>query len=215
MKAQPSSGLIFNARSCLRRDYPSEAMEIVSYCTKSGRVSRKLGIEEIPFHNQVTSGDIDDIQDHRCRMSRRTFFYPQIKIYHRTRYYARRFAWAWMAVCAWSPSPRGLATLNPQSTCHGPRPGPKLARGVRSGSLRATDTRERETTGGRNIKKMPMCQKTHLHISNICADRWNNGSSSTSMGRCEKKIKTCFGLYSSPHQLSMELCFFVACLVKG
>ena len=161
VKAQPSCGHIFHTRSCVRRDYPSEAMEIVSYCTKSGRVSRKLGIEEIPFHNQVTSGDIDDIQDHRCRMSRRTFFYPQIKIYHRTRYYARRFAWAWMAVCAWSPSPRGLATLNPQSTCHGPRPGPKLARGVRSGSLRATDTRERETTGGRDIKKMPTCQKTH------------------------------------------------------
>ena len=63
MKAQPSSGHIFHARSCVRRDYPSEAMGIVSYCTKSGRMSRKLGIGEIPFHHQAMSGDIDDIQD--------------------------------------------------------------------------------------------------------------------------------------------------------
>ena len=43
---------------------PSEAMEIVSYCIKSGGMSRKLGIGEIPFH-QVMSGDSDDIQNHR------------------------------------------------------------------------------------------------------------------------------------------------------
>ena len=49
-------------------------MEIVSSCTKSGRMSRKLGIGEIPFDHQVMSGDIDEIQDHRYRMSRRTLF---------------------------------------------------------------------------------------------------------------------------------------------
>ena len=53
-------------------------MEIVPYCTKSGRMSRKLGVGEIPFHHQVMSGDIDDIQDHRYRMSRRTFFLTQV-----------------------------------------------------------------------------------------------------------------------------------------
>ena len=42
VKAQPSSGHIFHARSCVRRDYPSEVMEIVSYCAKSGRMSRTL-----------------------------------------------------------------------------------------------------------------------------------------------------------------------------
>ena len=42
VKAQPSSGHIFHARSCVRRDYPSEVMDIVSYCTKNGRMSRKL-----------------------------------------------------------------------------------------------------------------------------------------------------------------------------
>ena len=50
-------------------------MEIVSYCTKRGRMSGKLGIGEIPFHHQAMSGDID-IQDHRYRMSRRTFSNP-------------------------------------------------------------------------------------------------------------------------------------------
>ena len=37
--------------SCVRRDYPSEAMEIVCHCTKSGRMSRKLGIGEI--HSKI------------------------------------------------------------------------------------------------------------------------------------------------------------------
>ena len=58
----------------MRIDYPSEAMEIVSPCTKSNRISRKLGIGEIPFHHQAMSGDIDRIQDHRYRMNRRSSF---------------------------------------------------------------------------------------------------------------------------------------------
>ena len=61
-------------KMCVRRDYHFEAMEIASYCTKSGRMSRKLGIGEIYFHHQAMSGDIDYIQYHRYRMSRRTFF---------------------------------------------------------------------------------------------------------------------------------------------
>ena len=42
MKAQPSSGHIFEATPCVRRDYLSEVIEIVSCCVKSGRMSRKL-----------------------------------------------------------------------------------------------------------------------------------------------------------------------------
>ena len=38
-------------------------------------MSRKLGIGEIPFHHHI-AGDIDDVQDHRYRMSRRTFSNP-------------------------------------------------------------------------------------------------------------------------------------------
>ena len=75
VKAQPSSGHIFPARSCVRIDCPSEAIEVVSYCTQNGRMSRKLGIGEIPFHHHI-AGDIDDVQDHRYRMSRRTFSNP-------------------------------------------------------------------------------------------------------------------------------------------
>ena len=75
-------------------------------------------------------------------MSCRTFSYP-----------VRGFAGTCMTLLTRNASPRGLATLNPQSTCHGPRPGPKLARGVRAGSLRATVPRAREKTRGRKRKK--------------------------------------------------------------
>ena len=61
------------------RNYPSEAIELVSFGAESGRMSRKLGVAEIPFHHQIMFGDIDDIQDHRYRMSRRTFFQPSLK----------------------------------------------------------------------------------------------------------------------------------------
>ena len=55
-------------------------MEILSYCTKSCRMSRTLGFGEIPFHHRVEmSGDIDDIQNQIYRMSRRTFFQPRLK----------------------------------------------------------------------------------------------------------------------------------------
>ena len=44
VKAQPWSGNISHARSrsCVRRYYPFEVMEIVSYSTKSGRMTRRF-----------------------------------------------------------------------------------------------------------------------------------------------------------------------------
>ena len=48
-----------------------------------------------------------------------------------------------MALRARNASPRGRATLNPQNTCHGPRPGPKLAHWVRAGP-RVPRSREHE-----------------------------------------------------------------------
>ena len=69
-----------------------------------------------------------------------------------------------MALRARNPSPRGLATLKLQSTCHGPRPEPKLACGVRAGSLRATELRARGKTRGRKRKKCRRAKKTHLYI---------------------------------------------------
>ena len=75
----------------------------------------------------------------KYRMRRRTFFQP-----------VRGFAEAWMALRTPNPSPSGRATLNPHITCHGPRPGSKLASGVRAGSLRATEPRGK--TRGRKRK---------------------------------------------------------------
>ena len=117
-KAQPSSGHMRE-----KRPYPS-------FCTKSGRMSDMLGSgKDFSISpSYVMSDDIIDIQDPRYHMRRRTFFEP-----------VRGFAGAWMALRARYPSPRGLAILNPLSTCLGPRPGPQLARGVRVGSLRSTE----------------------------------------------------------------------------
>ena len=69
-----------------------------------------------------------------------------------------------MALRARNPSPSGLATLNPQSMYHGPQPGPKLACGVRAGSLRATEPWARGKIRGRKKKKCRWAKKTHLYI---------------------------------------------------
>ena len=74
MKVQPSRGHIFHARSCVRRDYLPEVMEIASYCTKKGSHVSQAGVGEIPFHHQVMSNDIDDNQEPKYHMNRRTFF---------------------------------------------------------------------------------------------------------------------------------------------
>ena len=76
------------------------------------------------------------------------------------------FAWAWMALRARNPSPSGRATFNPQSTCHGPRPGPKYAYWVCAGSLCAMEPRARGKTRGRKTKKCRRVKK-HIYIYNI------------------------------------------------
>ena len=128
-----------------KRPYPS-------FCTKSGRMSDMLGSgKDFSISpSYVMSDDIIDIQDPRYHMRRRTFFEP-----------VRGFAGVWMALRARNPSPSGLATLNSQNTCHGPRSGSKLACGVRAGSLRATEPRTRGKTRGRKRKK---CRRAKKHI---------------------------------------------------
>ena len=69
-----------------------------------------------------------------------------------------------MALRARNASPSGRVTLNPQSTCHGPRPGPKLAYWVRAGSLCATEPRARGKTRDRKRKKCRRVKKTHLYM---------------------------------------------------
>ena len=53
----------------MRRDYPSEVMEIVHYCTKSDGVSRKLVPGKYVSITEFVSDDIDDIRYPRYRMS--------------------------------------------------------------------------------------------------------------------------------------------------
>ena len=107
----------------------------------------------------VMSDDIDDIQDPRYHMRRRTFFKPVNNVLSTC-----GFAWVWIALRARNPSPSGRATFHPQSTRHGPRSGPKLACGIRAGSLRATESRARGKTPGRNRKKCVRVKRTHLYI---------------------------------------------------
>ena len=73
-----------------------------------------------------------------------------------------------MALRARNASPSGRATLNPQSTCHGPPPGPKLAHGVREDSLRATEPRARGKTRSRKRKNCRRATKTHLFKALSC-----------------------------------------------
>ena len=71
-----------------------------------------------------------------------------------------------MALRARKASPCLLSTLNPQSTCHGPRPGPTLAPHC-SGGLPAFPGAESTRKDPRpEEKEMPMCKKTYRH-SNI------------------------------------------------
>ena len=107
----------------------------------------------------VMSDDIDEIKGPRDHMRRRTFFQSVYNVLCTC-----GFAWAWMALRARNASPGGRATLNPQSTCHGPRPGPKLAYWVRAGSLCATEPRARGKTRGRKRKKCRRVKKTHLYV---------------------------------------------------
>ena len=105
----------------------------------------------------VIPDDIDDIQDPRYHMRRRTFFNPVNNVLCTC-----GFGWAWMVLRARNASPSGRDTFNPHSTCHGPRPGPKLAYGVWAGSLCATEPIARGKTRGRKRKK---CRRAKKHIS--------------------------------------------------
>ena len=100
-------------------------------------------------------------------MTLMTFKIPDIAcighLFNLLMYYVRGFACAWMAPRARNLSSSGLATFNPQSTVHGPRPGPKLACGVRASSLRATKPRSRGKTRGPKRKKCRRAEK-HMYI---------------------------------------------------
>ena len=113
---------------------------------------------EFSITKYVVPDDIDDIQDPRYHMRRRTFFQPVNNVL-----YTCGFAWAWMALRARNACPSGRATCNPQSTCGGPQPGPKLA-WVRASSLCATEPRARGKTRGRKRKKCRRVKNTFIYI---------------------------------------------------
>ena len=55
--------------------------------------------------------------------------------------------------------------MNPRVRATDLGQGPNLRRGVRAGSLRATEPRAREKTRGRKRKKIRSTKKTHLYIA--------------------------------------------------
>ena len=100
------------------------------------------------------SDGIDDIQDPRDHMGRRTFFIT-----------VRGSAWAWTALRARNASPWLLATLNPQSTCHGPRPGSTLVPWC-SGGLPLCP-------GAESTRKDPRAEEkknAEVQKKNVCAE---------------------------------------------
>ena len=106
-------------------------------------------------------------------MTLMTFKIPDIAcighLFNLLMYYVRGFACAWMAPRARNLSSSGLATFNPQSTVHGPRPGPKLACGVRASSLRATEPRARGKTRGRKRKNADVPKKRiYMYVYKCC-----------------------------------------------
>ena len=101
-------------------------------------------------------------------MTLMTFKIPDIAcighLFNLLMYYLRGFACAWMALRARNHSPWGLVTLNPRVRATDLGQGPNLRRGVRAGSLRATEPRAREKTRGRESKNCRSAKKTRLYI---------------------------------------------------
>ena len=92
------------------------------------------------------SDDIDDIQDPRYHMSRRTLFNLYVGLHGRD----------WMALRVLGMPPRSFLRFGlwtPRARATGLGQGPHLHRGVRAGSLRVPELRARETTRGRMKKK--------------------------------------------------------------
>ena len=158
MKARPSNGHIFHARSCV--SFRGHGDSILLY--------EKLShVSHVRFRGNTFPSPSRNVWRHR-RHSKSDIshepsdiFSTQVKMYHR--YYVRVFSWACMALRAWNPSPRGLDTLNPQSTCRGSPPGPNLrAESPRVPCVPQSREHKKRPEAGR--EKMPKGQKnTFIH----------------------------------------------------
>ena len=130
-------------------------MEDIAWCITSGLMSgmsvsgNNFSITKYVWRHWWHSWSLGDIKNDSCQ----SFFQPICG-----------FAGAWMAIRGRNASPWGCAALNRKSTCHGPRPGPRRAHGVRAGSLRATEPRARKKHVAEREIKCRRAKKTHLYV---------------------------------------------------
>ena len=105
------------------------------------------------FHHQVMSDNIDDIQDARYHMTRRTFFL--------------KFSCTWVCMGLGGSTcskcfPVVTCDFEPQSTCHGPRRGPTLAPWC-FGRLSACHGAENTRKDPRRKRKNADVPKKHIY----------------------------------------------------
>ena len=108
------------------------------------------------------SDDIDDIQDPRYHMSRRTFF----QLVHEPSDILLTCTWVYMGLDGFTCSeslPVGTWHFEPRARATDLGQGPNLTP-LRAGSLRATEPRARDKTRARKRKKIRSAKKTHLYI---------------------------------------------------
>ena len=135
----------------MRRDYPSEVIEIVPHCTKSGGMSRKLVSRK--YLSITKSADIDDIDDPRYHTAVGIFvnFYVGV---HGPRYL--------LVLSARNASPWLRTTLYPRARAR--RPGPTLVPwclGGLSACPRAESTRKDQRPEEKNANAQ---KKIHLFM---------------------------------------------------
>ena len=89
-----------------------------------------------------------------------------------------------MSLRAQNHSPRVPATLNPQSTCHGPRPGPRRASWCPGGLPICRGAESRRKDPRPKVKKMPKSQKnTFIHSNTRLPFReWDDPRGATQAG---------------------------------
>ena len=127
-------------------------------CTKSGRMSRKLVLGK---YLSITKSCLTTLTTFKIlgiiwAVGRLFYFFNLYVGLH-------GFAWVWMALRARNASPWLVATLNPQSTCHGPRPGRTLAPWCSCGLPACPGAESTRKTRGRNKKKC-LCAKKNTFI---------------------------------------------------
>ena len=138
-------------------NFAKEGRKLIDYKI-NGEISGMLMSGKLfSITRYVMSDDIDDIRDSRYHMRRRTFFQPVHNLLCTQVCMGLDDSTCSECLLEWA------SQLDPPE--HVPRPGPKLAYGVRAGSLCATEPRARGKTRGRKRKNAEGRTK---HIIYIC-----------------------------------------------